>query len=69
MKTTNIANKEAKYDIVRKYVKEYALGMGKFYEIEMTNLTWEQANQYKDDLNLYHLDDITDYFYINASKN
>jgi hypothetical protein len=60
---------EAKYDIVRKYVKEYALGMCKSYEIEMTNLTWEQANQYKDDLNLYHLDDITDYFYINASTN
>jgi hypothetical protein len=60
---------EAKYDIIRKYVKEYALGMGKSKEIEMINLTWEQANQYKDDLNLYHLDDITDYFYINASTN
>jgi hypothetical protein len=60
---------EAKYDIVRKYVKEYALGMCKSYEIEMTNLTWDEANQYKDDLNLYHLDDITDYFYINASTN
>ncbi len=60
---------EAKYDIIRKYVKEYALGMGKYKEIEMTNLTWDEANQYKDDLNLYHLDDTTDYFYINASTN
>jgi len=57
------------YDIIRKYVKEYALGMGKSKEIEMTNLTWEQANQYKDDLNMYHLDDTTDYYYINQSQN
>jgi hypothetical protein len=57
------------YDIIRKYVKEYALGMGKSKEIEMTNLTWEQANQYKDDLNMYHLDDTTDYFYINQTQN
>ena len=56
------------YDIIRKYVKEYALGMGKSKDIEMTDLTWEQANQYKDDLNLYHLDDTTEYYYINQSK-
>lgn len=57
------------YDVIRKYVREYAIGMGKSKEIEMTNLTWEQANQYKDDLNLYHLDDTTDYYYINQSQN
>jgi hypothetical protein len=57
------------YDIIRKYVREYARGMGKSKEIEMTNLTWEQANQYKDDLNMYHLDETTDYYYINQSQN
>jgi hypothetical protein len=57
------------YDVIRKYVREYAIGMGKSKDIEITGLTWEQANQYKDDLNLYHLDDTTDYFYINQSQN
>ena len=56
------------YDIIRKYVREYAIGMGKSKEIEITNLTWEQANQYKDDLNMYHLDDTTEYYYINQSQ-
>ena len=59
---------EAKYDIVRKYVKEYALGMCKSYEIEITNLTWDEAQVQKDMLNIYHLDDITDYFYIIATN-
>lgn len=62
-------NTTIKYDIIRKYIREYAIGMGKSKDIEMTGLTWEEANQYKDDLNLYHLDDTTDYFYINASTN
>lgn len=57
------------YDIIRKYVRDYAMAMGKSKEIEMTGLTWEQANEYKDNLNLYHLDDITQCFYINASQN
>jgi len=57
------------YDVIRKYVREYAIGMGKSKDIEITGLTWEQANQYKDDLNLYHLDDTTDYYYINQSQN
>lgn len=57
------------YDVIRKYVREYAIGMGKSKDIEITGLTWEQANQYKDDLNLYHLDDTTDYYYINQSHN
>lgn len=62
-------NTKPTYDIIRKYVREYALGMGKSKEIEIRNLTWEQANQYKDDLNLYHLDDTTEYYYINQSQN
>ena len=60
-------NKEARYDIVRKFVKEYAIGMGKQYEIEEYNLSWEVAEEKKNLLNLYQLDDITDYYYINSS--
>jgi hypothetical protein len=62
-------NTNIKYDIIKKYVKEYAIGMGKSKDIEMTGLTWEEANEYKDNLNMYHIDDITDYYYINQSQN
>ena len=40
-------NNKPTYDIIRKYVKEYALGTGKYYNIEMTNLTWEDSKQNK----------------------
>lgn len=58
-----------KYDIIRKYVKDYANAMTKQYDIEMSNLTWEEAQIHKDNLNIYHLDDITEYFYINQTQN
>lgn len=59
---------EARYDVVRKFVKEYAIGMGQRYERVEFNLTWEQANIVKDNMNLSQIDDLTDYFYIEPSK-
>lgn len=59
---------QAKYDVVRKFVKEYARGMGIRCEIVVFDLTWEEAEIQKDNMNMYHLDDCTDYFYIEASK-
>jgi hypothetical protein len=59
----------ARYDVVRKFVPEYVVGMGRKYERVMLNLSWEDANQQKDMMNLYHLDECTDYFYIEASQN
>jgi uncharacterized protein (DUF3820 family) len=56
-----------KYDIVRKFVKEYAIGMGLKCEIEESGLSWEVAEEKKNLLNLYHIDDVTDYYYINKS--
>ena len=52
------------YDVVRKYVKDYANAMTKQYDIEMSNLTWDEAQIQKDNLNMYHLDDITQYYFI-----
>lgn len=59
---------EVRYDVVRKFVKEYAIGMGQRYEIVDFNLTWEQANIVKDNMNLSQIDDLTEYFYIEPSK-
>jgi hypothetical protein len=59
----------SKYDVVRKFTSEYAIGMGRSYEVILDGLTWEQANAQKDIANIYQLDDCTDYFFINASKN
>jgi len=63
-KTTN---NEARYDIVRMFTREYALGMGIKQERVAFNLTWEQAEIEKDNMNLYHLDDCTSHFFIEAS--
>jgi hypothetical protein len=60
---------EARYDVVRKFVIEYAIGMGKRYERVLFNLTWEQAEEEKNLMNLMHLDDCTEYFYIESTKN
>ena len=55
---------EPKYKLVRKFVAEYRLGMGRAKEVIFENLSWQQANEYKDMYNLSYLDDLTDYFYI-----
>lgn len=54
---------EARYDVIRKYTTEYGIGMGIYKEIEISNLTWDEAEAYKDMLNLYHLDETTQYYY------
>jgi hypothetical protein len=59
---------EAKYDIVRKFVTEYAMGMGKRYERVLFNLTWQDAETLKEQYNLYHLDDCTAYFFIEPTR-
>ena len=59
---------ETKYDVVRKFVREYAIGMGIYKEIVIHNLTWNDAEQEKNNMNLNHLDDCTEYFYIENSK-
>ena len=59
-----IEKKEARYDVVRKFTSEYAQGMGMRYERVIFNLSWEQANNEKENMNLYHLDDCTDCFFI-----
>jgi hypothetical protein len=60
---------EARYDVVRKFVSEYARGMGIRFERVVLNLTWDEAVQYKDNMNLCQLDDCTEYYYIESSKN
>ena len=59
---------QARYDVVRKFTSEYARGMGRRYERVVLNLTWEQAEIEKNNMNMYHLDDCTDCFYIEASR-
>jgi hypothetical protein len=59
---------EVKYDVVRKFVSEYIIGMGKRYEIVMEGLSFEDAEQYKDAMNIHELNDITDYFFVQYSK-
>ena len=58
---------EARYDVVRKFVTEYSIGMGQKYERIMFNLTWSEAEEHKDMMNMYHLDDCTECFYIEAT--
>jgi hypothetical protein len=55
---------EPKYKLVRKFVAEYRLGMGRAKEIIFEGLSWQQANEYKDTYNIYQIDDLTEYFYI-----
>jgi len=62
-------NDNNKYDIVIKYTKEYRLGMAVSNEIVITGLSWEEANIQKDNMNLYHLDDRIDCYYIETSFN
>jgi len=57
----------ARYDVVRKFDNEYAIGMGKRYERVIFNLTWDEAEQYKNDMNMYQLDEITEYFFIEST--
>ena len=67
--TTNTLTKsnEARYDVVRKFVKEYAVGMGRSKERVMYDLSWDEAEAHKDSMNMYHLDDCTEYFYIESA--
>jgi len=60
--------REAKYDVIRKFVMEYRIGMGRAYEIVMHGLSWDEAEQHKDIMNLCHLDDITEYYYTEYAK-
>jgi hypothetical protein len=59
---------EAKYDVVRKFSADYRMGMGRSKEIMIYNLTWDEANQHKDCMNMYQLDDCTECFYIESSR-
>jgi len=59
---------EARYDVIRKFVVEYRIGMGRSYEITMSNLTWDEAEAHKDLLNMYQLDDCTEYYYTNPTQ-
>jgi hypothetical protein len=54
---------EARYDVVRKFVREYARGMGVQYEVVIVDLCFQEAEVHKDMMNIYELDDTTDYFF------
>jgi uncharacterized protein (DUF3820 family) len=58
---------EARYDVVRKFVKEYAIGMGRSKERVMYDLSWDEAEAHKNNMNMYQLDDCTEYFYIESA--
>lgn len=62
-------NNEARYDVVRKYTHEYGMGMGIWREVEVENLSWNEAEQEKNNLNMGYLDDITECYYIENRKN
>ena len=59
---------EAKYDVVKKFTTEYRIGMGRSKEIVIHDLTWEQAEIEKDSMNMYHLDETIECFYIESSR-
>lgn len=63
-----MTNTQARYDVVRKFTTEYAMGMGRRYERVMFNLSWEEAETQKEMMNLYHLDECTEYFFTEYSK-
>jgi len=60
--------KEARYDVVKLFTTEYKRGMGRSKEIVLDNLNWEEANIHKDMMNIYHLDDTIQHFYIESSR-
>jgi hypothetical protein len=63
-----IDKKEPRYNVVRKFTSEYAKGMGIRYERVAFNLSLADADNEKENMNLYHLDDCTDYFFVELSK-
>ena len=63
-----IDKKEPRYNVVRKFTNEYAKGMGIRYERVAFNLSLADADKEKENMNLYHLDDCTDYFFVELSK-
>ena len=60
--------KTARYEVVRKFVNEYVRGMGVRHETVAANLSYFEANELKSNMNIYHLDDVTDYFFVQQTK-
>jgi hypothetical protein len=60
--------KEARYDVGKLFTTEYRIGMGMSKEIVFDNLSWEEASTQKDLMNMYHLDDTIQHFYIETSR-
>jgi hypothetical protein len=58
----------AKYDVVKKFTTDYRMGMGRSKEIVEYNLTWDNAVIQKDMMNMYHLDETIECFYIESSR-
>ncbi len=65
---TALKDNGTRYDVVRKFDSEYAMEIGKRYERVLFNLSWEDAETEKNNMNLYHLDDLTACFYIEQSR-
>jgi hypothetical protein len=59
---------EARYDVVRKFVREYARGTGRQYEVVIVDLCFQEAEVHKDSMNIYEIDDATDYFFVAPSN-
>ena len=57
-----------KYNVIRKFVRDYVRGMGVKYEVMQYDLTWEEAQIQAEILNLCEMNDLTECYYIEASK-
>jgi hypothetical protein len=57
-----------KYNVVRKFTKEYVRGVGVSSEIVFKNLTLDEANACKDEYNMNWMDACTDYYYVECAK-
>ena len=55
------------YDVVKLFTTEYKIGNGISKETVLFDLTWDEANIHKDNLNIYQLDDTIQYYYIESS--
>jgi hypothetical protein len=55
--STTTTSNEARYDVVKWYTSEYRSAFGITKEVEVYNLSWDEAEEQKNLLNLFHLDD------------
>ena len=66
--TTTTSN-GARYDVVKWYTSEYRSAWGITKEVEVYNLSWDEAEEQKNLLNMFHLDDTIKCFGIENRKN